>query len=99
MSTAQTVSAAPVTPEPAPVWFATLKRGRVYYLRDRLFEQGIEQVVSEEVKVYLEEFAIDEVSVEDENEFQARPKFVFRQGDVDSTASAASAQRPRSRAR
>lgn len=56
---------------------ATLKRGRVYFLRDREFLNGVTQVINQEDKDWLEEHAVDEVTVEGENEHQKRPKFVY----------------------
>jgi|GEM_PF-4615881 len=80
-------------------WFATLKRGRVYYLRDRLFETGVEQPVSEADKLYLEESAVDEVSVEGESEFQPRAKFAFRFGQLGGAPGNTPARPGRQRAR
>jgi hypothetical protein len=76
MSTPETTE----TSAPANTLYCTLVRGRVYYLGDREFMNGVEQEITEEVREWLEEHAIDLVSVEDEYEHQERQKFVFREG-------------------
>lgn len=57
--------------------FGVLVRGRVYYLRNKVFERGVPVPVSEEEEEYLKEHAVDEVTVEDEFEHQPRQKFKF----------------------
>jgi hypothetical protein len=59
-------------------WLATLVRGRVYITPTHTFEAGAAPVcIDNETKVYLEKNAVDLVSVENEGEFQTRPKFEF----------------------
>lgn len=72
------------TKEEATVTYATLIRGRCYFLRDREFVTGVAQIVSDEDRDWLKEHAVDEVTVEGEGEHQKRPKFKFevaREGD------------------
>lgn len=57
--------------------YATLIRGRVYYLRDKEFMNGEEHEVSAEDRDWLENSAFDEVTVEGEGEHQRREKFKF----------------------
>lgn len=57
--------------------FGVLVRGRVYYLRDKVFEKGKPVPVTAEEEEYLKEHAVDEVTVEDEFEHQPRQKFLF----------------------
>ena len=57
--------------------FAKLVRGRVYFLRDKEFEYDEWKEISEEDRDWLEVHAVDQVTVEDEGETQARQKFVF----------------------
>lgn len=73
--------------------YATLVRGRVYFFQSREFVNGVAQLVSKADKEWLEENAVDLVSIEDEGEHQPRQKFSF------STTSAepAGAKRTRSR--
>jgi hypothetical protein len=62
---------------------ATLKRGRVYFLRDREFLNGVPQAVNAEEKAWLVDNAVDYVTVEGENEHQPRAKFEFSVGTVE----------------
>lgn len=81
------------TPE-AGKTFATLKRGRVYFLREKEFEYNVPKEVTEEEREWLEEHAVDQISIEDEQEFQLRPKFEFSD-----TAEPKAAPAPRRRGR
>lgn len=60
-------------------WYATLKRGRVYYLQDTRFEWNRPTAVTEEQMEHLKEHAVDLVTVEGESEHQGRQKFTFSQ--------------------
>lgn len=57
--------------------YAVLVRGRVYYLGEKLFERGVPVSVTAEEEAHLKEYAVDEVTVEDEFEHQPRQKFKF----------------------
>lgn len=91
MSTAQSSA-----PEKSTAMYATLVRGRVYYLKNREFLNGVSELVTPEEHAWLEENAFDLVSVEGEGEHQVRPKFKFSGSPVAEKASGAP---PRSRAR
>lgn len=77
--------------------FATLKRGRVYFLRDREFAYDVPQQVNAADEAWLKEHAVDEVTVEDEGEFQVRQKFEFTDGPVGDSADAPVSPRTRRR--
>ena len=79
--------------------YATLVRGRVYYLRDRLFEHEVELEVTAEDRAWLEDNAYDEVTVEGEGEHQRREKFKFEVRPRGGDTPAAAAPSPRSRNR
>jgi hypothetical protein len=82
------------------VIYATLVRGRCYFLGDREFLFEEEQIISQDDRDWLEVHAVDQVTVEDEGEHQARQKFKFelRPRDAgDKAAKAASSPRQRSR--
>jgi hypothetical protein len=68
--------ATPAKPEEAQRW-GVLVRGRVYYYREKIFEQGVPKPVTAEEELWLDEHAVDEVTVEDEFEHQPRKKFRF----------------------
>lgn len=57
--------------------YATLIRGRVFFFKNQEFLNGVAQEISASDKEWLEEHAVDLVSVEDENEHQVRQKFTF----------------------
>lgn len=80
------------------VTYATLVRGRVYFLGNREFLKGEPQEVSDEDREWLELHAVDEVTVEDEGEHQKRAKFKFEVRPRDEKPSAPTPS-PRSRAR
>jgi hypothetical protein len=65
------------TESPAATYYATLVRGRVYYLGNREFLTGVREKVSADDKKWLEQHAVDEVTVEGEGEHQKRAKFKF----------------------
>lgn len=79
----------------APARYATLVRGRVYYYGTRLFERHKSQPVTEAEELYLEEHAVDEVTVEGENEHQPRQKFEFSDEPYDPEKAASKARRRR----
>lgn len=74
--------------------YATLVRGRVYFLGDKEFLNGQTIEVTQEQREWLEDHAVDEVSVEGEGEYQSRAKFRFS-----ATAAPVEASAPRSRRR
>jgi hypothetical protein len=97
MSTeADTPAAAPDTKAGPSKIYATLMRGRAYYLRDKEFLAGVAVEVTEEQKAWLETSAVDFVSVEGESDYQERPKFKF---DVGAGAPVAAATPRRTRGR
>lgn len=57
--------------------YATLVRGRIYFLKDKEFLNGVAVAVTAEERQWLEDNAIDLVSVEGEAEYQERSKFSF----------------------
>ena len=67
-------------------WYATLKRGRVYYLQGIRFEWNVPQAVTAEQMEHLKEYAVDQVTVEGEFEHQGRQKFVFSKEKPDTGA-------------
>lgn len=85
-----TPSTETTTEAPAAALTATLVRGRVYFLGDKEFENGVAVSVTADEKAYLEKNAVDLVSIEDEGEHQSRQKFKF-------SGSAAPAARQRGR--
>lgn len=81
--------------------FATLIRGRIYILGNKVFEAEVSVKVTVEEKLWLEENALDVVSLEDEGEHQTRAKFSFSNSPVllDSDEPVRTAPRPRARTR
>ena len=61
---------------------ATLKRGSTYTVRGIKFEQDIPRPVDEDLKEYLEEFAVDHVGTQD-GETIERQKFIFEELEED----------------
>lgn len=58
--------------------YAKLVRGRVYMLMSgEEFEQGAFVAVDPAIEAYLAAWAVDLITLEDEGETQARPKFKF----------------------
>ena len=66
-----------VEEETAGQRWGVLVRGRVYYLGEKVFERGKPKPVTVGEEDYLNEHAVDEVTVEDEFEHQPRKKFRF----------------------
>jgi hypothetical protein len=88
------------TTEKTTKTFATLVRGNVYLLGDKMFEAGIPQEVTAEEKAILERDAFDPISVEGETLHRA--KFTFAASDAAEDAEIVSGEaqsRPRTRAR
>lgn len=63
--------------ESTDVIYAKLVRGRVYFLGAKEFEWDVEQEVTPEEREWLEEHAVDQVTLESEGEHQLRAKFEF----------------------
>lgn len=84
-------------PTTAPKSFATLSRGNIYILGDKIFEAGVAVEVTAEEKATLEADAVDYITVEDEE--VARPKFTFSFGDEGGENVSGTQSRPRTRAR
>lgn len=87
------------TTTPAPKSFATLTRGNVYILGDKIFEAGVAVEVTAEEKAILVADAVDFITVEGEE--IARPKFTFNDaaGDEGEENISGGTSRPRTRAR
>lgn len=56
-------------------YFATLIRGELHYYHDKFFKAGEPILVTEEEKLHLEEHAVDNLSVGDEEVFKVKFKF------------------------
>ena len=98
MSTTTETQTQDASAEAAPAfWDATLIRGRVYMLPEQTFERDVPQKVDHTTKLWLEEHAVDMVSVENEGEHQARPKFRFAPHQPPQGGAKASAARSRTR--
>lgn len=63
--------------KPTTKTYATLVRGRVYYLGDALFEKGMPKEVTPTQRMHLEDNAVDTVTVEGQPE--GRQKFKFEE--------------------
>lgn len=57
--------------------YATLVRGRVYFLGNREFLNGVAEKVSAADRDWLTAHAVDQITIEEEGEHQHRQKFKF----------------------
>jgi hypothetical protein len=54
-----------------------LVRGRIYVLRDDIYENSVPRLINAADMAHLRRYAVDQIHLEGEQEFQRRQKFKF----------------------